>query len=378
MVNETPGRVDVHTHAISPDLPDLASQSAYGHWPSVVRTGETTGDIYVGDRHFRAIDDRCWSVPRRLTDMDKAGVDLQVISPIPITFRYGAPAAEAAVLARAQNDFFARLVAEEPERFRALGAVPFQDVRLAVAEMRRCVTELGFAGVEIGTHVAGTELADERLDPFFAAAQECGALVFVHPDEVLAAPRLAPFELSFGVGMPTETAIAGAGLLHGGAFDRWPNLRLCLAHGAGALPMVLPRVDRGWRQAEAGGPAPGRRAQQAPSTYAPLLYSDSLTYDPLSLYLSVRRFGADHVLLGTDYPFAAREDPPGAVLSQADPALLPADVVSRIAGDNARAVLATAEPADRSVHLPADGSRREECNTGTSRMWRLSSNRGVI
>lgn len=333
------GRVDVHTHAISPTLPDLAERSRYRSWPTVVRTGETSGDIYVGDAHFRVIDDRCWSVPRRLADMAEAHIDLQVISPVPITFCYGAPGDEAAVLARAQNDFFASLVAEAPDRFRALGAVPLQDPDRAIAEMRRCVTELGFPGVEIGTHVAGTELANAGLDPFFAAAQDLGALVFVHPDQILAGPRLAPLGLSFGVGMPVETATAAAGLLHSGAFDRWPNLRLCLAHGGGALPAILPRIDRGWHQSAGKGDAGPRRARQAPGTYVSRLYSDSLTYDPLSLYLAVRRFGAEHVLLGSDYPFAAREDPPGAVLGQADPDLLPAAVIRGIAADNAREVL---------------------------------------
>jgi len=364
----TPSRIDMHTHAISLDLPDLAASSAFPNWPLVRRTSDTTADIYVGGAHFRSIDDRCWSLSRRLADMVDTHIDTQVISPVPITFCYRAPGDEAAVLARAQNDFFASLVAGEPERFRALGAVPLQDVRLAVAELRRCMTELGFIGVEIGTHVAGTELADERLDPFFAAAQDMGALVFVHPDEVLAASRLAPLALTFGVGMPSETAIAGAGMLHSGAFDRWPNLRLCLAHAGGALPMVLPRIDRGWRQAKASAPRSGRRSRQAPSTYAASLYSDSLTYDPLSLYLTVRRFGPDHVFLGTDYPFAAREEPAGEVLSRADPALLPPDVVSRIAGDNARAVLgidgspeltSTVQLRGRPAHSPAgEGMQR--------------------
>lgn len=360
MVNEGQGRVDMHTHAISPSLPDLAGRSAYQRWPSVVRTSEEAADIYVAGAHFRAIDDRCWSVPRRLADMDAAQVDVQVISPVPITFSYGAPGDEAAVFARAQNDFFASMVAQAPERFRALGAVPLQDVDLAIAELTRCVTELGFAGVEIGTHVAGIELADERLDPFFAAAAGLGALVLVHPDQIQAGPRLAPLELSFGVGMPVETATAAAGLLYGGAFDRWPNLRLCLAHGGGALPSVLPRVDRGWHQAR-GGPAAGRRrAHRPPGAYASSLYSDSLTYDPLSLFLAVRRFGPDHVLLGTDYPFAAREDPPGAVLSLADPALLPADVLDRIAGGNARALLTApvGGPAGHRAQPVADGGAR--------------------
>ena len=84
MMTNIRGKIDVHTHAISPNLPDLAGRSAYQRWPTVVRTGEATADIYVNGAHFRAIDDRCWSVPRRLDDMDAAGIEVQVISPVPI------------------------------------------------------------------------------------------------------------------------------------------------------------------------------------------------------------------------------------------------------------------------------------------------------
>jgi aminocarboxymuconate-semialdehyde decarboxylase len=330
------GLVDLHTHAISPDLPDLGQrQEGQGYrWPSVRRLDETSARILLGGQPYRMVDERCWSAPRRLKDMDEDGVALQVVSPTPVTFCHDAPAEPAAELAAAQNTWLTELVGHDPSRFRALGAVPLQDTERAVAELRRCVTELGFLGVEIGTRVGQRELGDESLDPFFDTAAELGALVFVHPADVTLDPRLAGLGIPFGAGMPSETGIAAAGLLAGGAFTRRrPGLRLCLAHGGGTLPWLLPRLDKGEQIKDAGVPA-----ERLPSALAVQLYSDSLTYDTASLLLAVQRYGEQHVMLGTDYPFAAKEDPTGAVLMAPDDQLSPA-LKAAIGRDNARALL---------------------------------------
>ena len=302
--------IDFHTHAIAPRLPDLETDVPWGAWPSVEQTADDAARILVGGRPYRVIDDRCWSATRRLADMDAAGVAVQVLSPVPVTFCHDAPAAGAAVLARAQNDFLAGLVAQRPGRLRALGAVPLQDPVRAAAELRRCVAELGFLGAEIGTRVGMRELGDASFDPFFDAAAELGAVVLVHPADTTLDPRLAALGVAFGAGMPTETGIAAAGLLTSGALARRrPGTRLCLAHGGGTLPWLLPRLDRGELVKD-----PHTPAGQLPSALARSLYSDSLTYDEQSLLLAVGRYGASQVVLGTDYPFAAAETPPGAVL----------------------------------------------------------------
>jgi aminocarboxymuconate-semialdehyde decarboxylase len=301
------GLVDVHTHAIAPDL--AAPRSAVDHdWPWVQRESDGSATIHVGRRPYRSIDARCWAPSVRLRDMDAEGVEVQVVSPVPVTLDHTAPADGAAEQARAQNDFFAELVAQAPDRFRALGAVPLQDPNAAAAELRRCVLGLGFPGVEIGARVGDLELSAPSLAPFFDAADELGAVVFVHPVDEVLDPRLARAGLAFGVGMPTETAVAAAGMLTSGTLSTRPGVRLCLAHGGGSLPAILPRLARG--QEVAGGTATATAAARG-------LWCDSLTYDPASLELAVQRFGADHVVLGTDYPFAAREQPAGAVLAGA-------------------------------------------------------------
>ena len=303
------GTVDFHSHAIAPQLLDPAELGGgYQAWPSVRRTGESTAQIRVGGRLFREIDDRCWRPERRLADMDAQQVAVQVLSPIPVTLCHDAPAAGAAALARSQNDFLAGMVAECPDRFRALGTVPLQDPSLAVEELRRCVEQLGLLGVEVGTTVAGRELADPAYAPFFAAAEELQALVFVHPTAVAAAARLDPYGLTFGLGMPTETATAAAMLILGGAFDRWPDLRICLAHGGGSLAAVMPRIDKGW---ELLSDSEQVRCRRRPSDYAGGIWVDSLTYDPSVIDLLGSRFGTDRMVVGSDYPFAAMESPPG-------------------------------------------------------------------
>lgn len=331
------GLVDVHTHAVAADLRAPEGGGSY-LWPRLEAAerasagGPAEADILVGQRCYRRIDERSWSASARLADMDAEGVAVQVLSPIPVTLCHDAPPEPAAAYARAQNTAAAALVAEAPGRFRALGAVPLQDTARAVAELRYAVEELGFLGVEIGTRVGDLELSDPSLEPFFDAADALGALVLVHPVDGTLDPRLGAAGLAFGIGMPGETAVAAAGLLTAGTLVGRPGIRVCLAHGGGALPGVLGRVARG-QELAAGGPV---RAEASAVARAGALWCDSLTYDAASLRLALDRFGPEHVLLGTDYPFAARESPPGAVLAElTDPGLS-----ERIGSANARALLA--------------------------------------
>ena len=211
------GLVDVHTHAIDDDLLDLRRAYPHDRWPSVERTGETEAQLLFGGVPYRAIDHRCWSPEARTIDMDREGVAMQVLSPIPVTFCYSASAAGAAELAAAQNEFFARITHERPTRFAALGAVALQDPDRAVDEMRRCMRYPGFLGVEIGTRVGDTELADPSLDRFFAVAHELGALVLVHPSDQDLPHRVMEMGVGFGAGMPIETALAATALIVAGA-----------------------------------------------------------------------------------------------------------------------------------------------------------------
>jgi aminocarboxymuconate-semialdehyde decarboxylase len=317
------GAIDFHTHAVDPDLVDLSAAFGDG-FPSVRRIAPDRARILFAGRVYREVDSRCWSVPTRLRDMDAEGVAAQVVSPLPATLCHDRPAAGAALLATAQNDFLARMVEQAAGRLFALGVVPLQDSRLAVAELRRCVEELGFVGVEIGARVGDRELTDPALVPFFQAAAELGAVVFLHPVDRVLDPRLAALRVAFGIGMPTETATAAAGILVSDLLDHVPGLRLCLAHAGGTLPSALPRLAVGQRVV-AGVSDPSALATER----ARGLWCDSLSYDAHALALAAHRFGEAHVVLGTDYPFDAREAPAGAVLAAAGELLTHAEDIAR-------------------------------------------------
>lgn len=314
----------MHTHAVDPDLPELGERYSGDLWPSVERTSDTAAWLKYGDKHYRQIDHRCWSAEARLADMDRDGVDVQVLSPIPVTFCYEADPAGAAELASAQNDFFARIVNGHPDRFAALGAVALQDPDLAVAELHRCMELPGFLGVEIATQVRGAELSDERFDRFFAIAHELGALVLIHPrDEDLPA-RMEGLTMGFGAGMPMETATAAASLLTSGALLRRPGVRLCLAHAAGALPAIIGRLDKGARISGMDADSP-----DLPSRLATSLWCDSLAYNRTALLAAIDVVGTDHVVFGSDYPFPAAPDPLDDIIAD-----LPCELRDRIGRRN--------------------------------------------
>lgn len=303
-LNVSTGLVDVHTHAIDAELLDLGRRYPHDNWPSLEHDSETEARLLVGGAMYRRIDHRCWSPQARLVDMDRDGVAVQVLSPIPVTYCYTATPAGAAELAAAQNEFFARVTTEHPERFAALGAVALQDPDRAVDEMRRCMSQRGFLGVEIGTRVGDTELGNPSLDRFFAAADELGAMVFIHPSDQDLPQRVIDTGLSFGAGMPIETALAAAALIASGALARRPAARICLAHGGGALPAIIGRLDK-------GATLTGTSADSAtlPSRQARQLWCDSLTYNLDALHAAVGVFGHDHIVFGSDYPFPAMPRP---------------------------------------------------------------------
>jgi aminocarboxymuconate-semialdehyde decarboxylase len=313
------GLVDVHTHAIDNDLPDLRRAYPHDRWPSIDRTGDTEAHLLLAGQPYRRIDHRCWSPEARIIDMDREGVALQVLSPVPVTFCYSASAAGAAELASAQNEFFARITHEHPTRFAALGAVALQNPDRAVDEMRRCMHQPGFLGVEIGTQVHGTELTDPSLDRFFAVAGELGALILVHPSDQDLPTRVTELGVGFGAGMPIETALAASALITR-ALTRRPEVRICLAHGGGALPALIGRLDKG--AILAGMPAD---SPDLPSRVARRLWCDSLTYNRDALHAAVEVFGREHVVFGSDYPFPAMPEPVDDIV-----ATLPADLQRRI------------------------------------------------
>jgi aminocarboxymuconate-semialdehyde decarboxylase len=302
-------RVDFHTHIIPENFSELTQRFGGEKWPTLERTCACGANIMIAGKVFREVTDQVWDAEKRIKDMEREGVDIQVLSPIPVTFSYWAPAEQAEVLARVQNDFIADLVNQYPTKFIGLGAVPLQNIEVAIREMDRCKHELGLSGIEIGTNVNGVNLDDPQFIEFFEMAEKWEVPLFIHPWETLGKERMPRHNLMYTVGMPSETALAGASLILGGIMDKFPKLKICLAHGGGALPYLLPRLDQGWKV------WPHLRLlDKPPSHYAKQFYYDSLVNEPVNLNYLVQNFGHERIIMGSDYPFLLREVPPGKVI----------------------------------------------------------------
>lgn len=306
--------LDVHTHFFPADLPDVAASTGDGRWPSLL-VASGGAQIMRGSEVFRRVADTCWDPGARLGAMDRDGTAVHVLSPVPVTLVTWAEPSLAALFLRAQNERLAETVATAPDRFRALGAVPLQDTDLAVEELHHAVEVLGLAGIEIGTTVGDRELDDVSLRPFFAEAEAMSVPLFVHPTDGGGAIRRRGIPYDFAIGMLTDTAMAATALVFGGVLDTCPGLRVGLAHGCGSFAWTYPRIARGATM----GPSP--RPLASTKELVRSLWVDSLVFDPVHLPVLFDRFGAQHVMLGSDFPFY----PPGfgaatAVVEQAQAA----------------------------------------------------------
>jgi aminocarboxymuconate-semialdehyde decarboxylase len=312
--------VDIHCHLGIPAA-DAIVQAKYPGPPPGINDFTSPKTMEINRSQFAAIGRTLNTLDTRLQDMDRLGIDVQAISPSPGQYFYFSDPETGREAARAVNDGMAEAVARHPDRLVAMGTVPLQEPRLAVEEMRRCVTELDLRGIEISTNVNGTDFHAESLRPFWAAAEELGALIFIHPLGFTQGQRLSEFYFNNLIGNPLESTLAVGHLIFGGVLDAHPGLRICVAHGGGYIPGYWGRMDHGWRaRADCS-----EHCRHEPSSYLRKLWLDTLVFDPNQLDSLVRTHGADKLCLGTDYPFDMSEpDPIGfhARLSDADQAAI--------------------------------------------------------
>lgn len=328
MAQEKHLRVDFHTHIIPTNFPDLEAKYGDNRFPTLHHTCSCGAEIYKDGKVFRKIEDNAWDPGKRIAQMDAEGIDVQVLSPIPVTFTYWADPEKCLELSKAQNDFIAKTVAEHPERFVGLGTVPLQDADLAMAEMERAIKELDLKGIEIGSNANGLTLDDPEILRFLEAAAKMDVPIFVHPWATIGVDRMSRHHFMYSIGMPSETALAAGSLIFSGILDKYPNLKICFSHGGGSLPYLLPRIDKAWEVWPHI-----RTTEQPPSHYAKKLYYDSLVYDPRNLQYMLERFGADRIIAGSDYPFLLREVPAGKVVEKLEN--LSEEEVKQMLGKNA-------------------------------------------
>jgi aminocarboxymuconate-semialdehyde decarboxylase len=231
------------------------------------------------------------------------------------------------------NDGVAAYVARKPDRFVALGSVPMPDGNEAAKELERCMKELGFKGAQILTNVAGKELSEPAYAPFWKKAEELGAVVLVHPNGFTEARRLSRFYFNNVIGNPFETTLALHYLIFDGVLERHPDLKIIAAHGGGYLGSYSGRIDHVWgARSDARGNLP-----KPPTSYLKRIYFDTVVFTPHQLEALVKTFGADRILLGTDYPYDMAEYDPLAHVASVE--ALDAAARAAIAGGNAKRLL---------------------------------------
>jgi aminocarboxymuconate-semialdehyde decarboxylase len=323
--------IDIHSHVavpaaaafVKPHLDPMTN-------PLVLHaTPETRA---LNQKQEEDIRERITKHDRRLTELDGMGIDFQLVMPPPPQCYYTVPVEIAVEAARMVNDGIAEFVGKKPDRFAGLGSVPMPDGNEAAKELERCVGKLGLKGAQILTNVAGRELSDPAFEPFWKKAEELNALILLHPSGFTEGKRFARFSFSNTIGNPLETTIALHYLIFDGVLERHPNLKILAVHGGGYLGAYPGRIDHAWgARSDAHGTLP-----HPPTSYLKRIYFDSVVFTPEQLAELVRLYGADHVIMGTDYPFDMAEyDPIGHVAS----AGLDASAVAAVAGGNAKRLL---------------------------------------
>ncbi len=324
--------IDFHAHLMLPEI--YAITGPHSMFVKSNTDPTMSAEARQGVRAREAIlVARMSDVTERITYMDAMGVDMQVLSSSLVQLStYWAEPQESLRMERMLNDRMAAVVAANPKRLIGLGGVPLAAPALAVAELTRCMGELGLAGVGISTTARDMELGDAALRPFWEKAEELGAVVYIHPAGNTGA-RFAKWYLWNSIGQAFEEAMAIASLMYEGILDAFPQLKICISHGGGYMPYYMGRIDRNYVEK----PATRVNMKKSPAEYLRMLYFDSCVYEPEVLEALVKRVGADRVVLGSDYPVG--EPKPVAFVESC---ALTAAEKERIVGRNAARVFGIA------------------------------------
>lgn len=304
-------KVDIHTHIMPETQPKWAEKFGHGGFISLDHHKPCCARMMTDDKFFREIEDNCWDPVVRMKECDHFGVDVQVLSIIPVMFYYWETGKNCYDTSRFFNDFIADVCRRYPHRFVGLGTVPMQDPDLAIKELERCMTDLNLQGVEIGSHINDWNLNDPALFPFFERAEQLNASIFVHPWDMMGKSQMERYWLPWLVGMPAETSRAICSMIFGGVFERLPNLKVAFAHGGGSFPATISRIEHGF---DVRPDLCAIDNDKNPKSYLGKFYIDSLVHDGRILDYLIDLMGADRIALGTDYPFPLGELEPGKLI----------------------------------------------------------------
>ena len=301
--------LDVHAHYFPEDFLRLIERDGAASGAAIDRSDPRGPVIQIGAIRVGPVTPGFRDLDVRMKDMDRQGVDAQALS-LTHPMVYWADAALGAALARVMNDALTEAHARFPERLVGLATLPMQDPTAAVEELERAAALPGIRGVYLGTNVNGRELADPAFLPVWERISAHGLPVFLHPSNVIGADRLRTYYLDYLLGNCFDTAVAAAHLVFGGVLDRFPRLQVCLAHGGGALPYLIGRLDRGWRVRQEL-----RCLRRPPSAYLRRFTYDTITHAAPALRYLIALVGADRVLMGSDYCFSLGYESPARVVT---------------------------------------------------------------
>jgi aminocarboxymuconate-semialdehyde decarboxylase len=308
-------KIDVHTHILPRDIPKWKERFGYGGFISLDHYKPCCARMVRDDgTQFRDVDENCWDPIKRIEECDATEVGIQVLSTVPVMFSYWSKPADGAEVSKFLNDHIADVVSEFPLRFAGLGTVPMQDTALAIQELERC-KKLGLVGVEIGTNVNQLNLGETQFFDFFAACVELDMAVFVHPWDMMGEKDMQKYWLPWLVGMPAEVSRAICSLIFSGTLEKLPGLRILFAHGGGAFPSTIGRIEHGF---EVRPDLCGIDNAINPRDYLSRMYFDSLVHDKKMLDYLIDLVGADRIALGSDYPFPLGEAVPGKLVAETD------------------------------------------------------------
>ena len=282
-----------------------------GEWHGLrLENGEGPSRLVGHNRHIPLAPPQLRYTPEeRIRDMDQQGTDVQVVSIHMPIVGYHLDHPEGLQLARDVNDEISYMTKQWPQRFAGLATLPVQDVDTSIAELERAVTELGLKGAALDTVVNASNWDEEHFLPLFKAAEQLGALLFYHPqpNENLISKQVND-KYSFGnsIGVTLEDTLVVAALIFGGVLDKWPDLKVCVAHGGGPACFGMGRMDHAWQvRSEAR-----INIQRPPSTYLSRMYYDTVTNSEAVLRFLIDTVGIDRVVLGSDWPFVGWDPSP--------------------------------------------------------------------
>ena len=308
-------KIDIHTHILPENLNEVTNSFSDPRFLRMELIDDQSAMLKKDGEAFRKVDCNCWNHQKRIQECDTTRVDVQVLSTIPVLFSYWAKDDEGFMLSRFLNDHIAKVVRNAPKRFIGLGTVPMQNIDLAIEEMDRCITKLNLPGIEIGSNVNGRNLSEAEFQPIFEHAEKIGCSIFVHPWEMMGHAEMQKYWLPWLVGMPAETSRAICSIIFGGILEKYPALKIAFAHGGGAFPFTIGRIDHGFNV------RPDLCAvdnSTLPSSYMKNFYVDSLVHDENAMNFLIQTMGAERIAMGSDYPFPLGEHHPGKLIGGMD------------------------------------------------------------